>query len=301
MERRLDLPARFFKVILPSTTIQHKLRLPNTFVEAYKHELSNVVELTDRIGGIWLVRLEEEEEILWLDRGWDKFFQDQSIEHGYFVLFKYRGNSSFKVHIFDMTATEVHHPLCNSRNFGQTSYRPRNSLPEREEQSDDDSVTIPDSVPTELLARPLRSVAPNGHVVRSRRDEKRSCRGRKRNLGKKAIHNTGTNLLTYPSFTVKMKPNLTPRWVLYVPAQFARDHLPNFPGHIELHDSDGKRWPVSVNMRHGLVRYLCWATFAKAKKIKVGDVCVFELIHVNKPVALKVSKLCKTSRVLRQI
>lgn len=113
--------------------------------------------------------------------------------------------------------------------------------------------------------------------------------------------------ITYPSFTVKMKPNLTPLvfhflgFLKYVPAQFARDHLPNFPGHIELHDSDGKRWPVSVNMRHGLVRYLCWATFAKAKKIKVGDVCVFELIHVNKPVALKVSKLCKTSRVLRQI
>ncbi|CAI9769104.1 unnamed protein product [Fraxinus pennsylvanica] len=301
MAGRPDLPTRFFKVILPSTTIQHKLRLPNTFVEAYKHELSNVVKLTDHVGGFWHVRLVEEEEILWLDRGWDKFFQDHSIEHGYFILFKYKGNSSFKVHIFDMTATELHYPFYNSRNFKETNSHPRNSIPQREEQSDDDSVAILDSLPTELVASPLRSVAPNGRVVQSRRDEKRSHRGRKRDLGKKAVHNAGTILLTYPSFTVKMKSNLTPQWILYVPAQFAKENLPNFSGNIELHDSDGKKWPVNVSIRLGLVRYLSWAAFAKAKKIKVGDVCVFELIHSNEPAVLKVSKLCKTSGVLKQI
>lgn len=88
----------------------------------------------------------------------------------------------------------------------------------------------------------------------------------------------------------------------YVPAPFAKDYLPKSPKYIELQDSDGKKWKVRVNLRpnYHTVRALStgWANFAKAKKIEVGDTCVFEIIPGNKP-ALKVSIYHNTGRVPR--
>ncbi|CAA2940957.1 B3 domain-containing transcription factor VRN1-like [Olea europaea subsp. europaea] len=291
MADRSDLPTRFFKVILPTIADQQKL-LPDKYVKEFGHRLSDVVRLTDRIGGIWHVRLEKEEEIIWLHHGWEKFYEDHSIKYGYFVLFKYRGNSNFKIHVFDMTATEVHYPAHNSRNFEVTNYHPENSIPERKEESDDDSLVILDSLPPKLVGCSLRSPTPCRSALVARHDKR----------GKKAVNAAGISTLTYPSFTVEMKANLKPQWVVYVPAQFAKDYLPKSPKYIELQDSDGKKWKVRVNLRpnYHTVRALStgWANFAKAKKIEVGDTCVFEIIPGNKP-ALKVSIYHNTGRVPR--
>ncbi|KAL2468395.1 B3 domain-containing transcription factor VRN1 [Forsythia ovata] len=303
MAYRSDLPTRFFQVILPTITAQQKLKLPDKYVEEFGHGLSDVVRLTDSIGGVWCVRLEKEEETIWFHHGWKKFYEDHSIKHGYFVVFKYRGNSSFKVHIFDLTATEVHSPTYNSRNFEETNYFPGYSIPERQEENEDNSLTILDSLPPKMVACSLKSPTPLRSVFLPTQDKNQSSCGNKRDLGKKVVHAAGTSSKkvvhaagtstpTNPSFTVEMKANLTPQWVIYVPAQFAKDNLPKAPKHIELHDSDGKKWRVHVNLRPGChtVRTLStgWAAFAMAKEIKVGDTCAFELIPGNKP-ALKVS------------
>ncbi|CAA2982974.1 B3 domain-containing transcription factor VRN1-like [Olea europaea subsp. europaea] len=83
----------------------------------------------------------------------------------------------------------------------------------------------------------------------------------------------------------------------YVRASFATKYLLRYPELIELYDLDGKIWLVRVNTREvyteeadrGMVLVLStgWAAFAKAKKIEVGDTCVFEL-KANEP-ALKIS------------
>ncbi|KAL2490730.1 Uncharacterized protein Adt_26358 [Abeliophyllum distichum] len=149
--------------------------IPRKFVGKYGPELSNVVRLTDSIGGVWCVRLEKVEKTLWFHDGWEKFVQDHSISYGYFLVFKYRGNSNFNVRIFDLTASEVHYPLNSSHKFEGTN--PQNSISETEEfsddlghpvvstemeeHSDDDSVKILASFPGKPMACPPRYGAPN--------------------------------------------------------------------------------------------------------------------------------------------
>ncbi|KAL2457731.1 B3 domain-containing transcription factor VRN1-like [Forsythia ovata] len=176
MDDRKDLPERFFKMI------------PRKFVGKYGPELSNVVRLTDSIGGVWCVRLEKVEKTLWLHDGWEKFVQDHSVSYGYFLVFKYRGNSNFNVRIFDLTASEVHYPLNSSRKFEGTNTP--NSISETEEysndlghpvvstemedHSDDDSVKILVSFPGKPMAYPSRYGAPNecmGKATSSRRHD----------------------------------------------------------------------------------------------------------------------------------
>ncbi|XP_022897100.1 B3 domain-containing transcription factor VRN1-like isoform X2 [Olea europaea var. sylvestris] len=142
MEERPDLPARFFKVILPSVDSQRKLRIPDKFVGKYGHELSDVVRLVDPISAVSYVRLEKTEKTLWLCDGWEKFVDDHFISYGYFLLFKYRGNSTFNVNILDLTATEVDYSLNNSRNFERTNHCTRISISEKEENSNDESVEV---------------------------------------------------------------------------------------------------------------------------------------------------------------
>ncbi|KAL2464861.1 B3 domain-containing transcription factor VRN1 [Abeliophyllum distichum] len=129
MEDISCLATKFYKVILPSTTNQQRLRIPNKFGEEHENELSSIVKLTDTTNGTWCVRLEKVEKTLWLHDGWEKFVEDHSISYGYFLLFIYRGNSCFNVLIFDSTATEVDY-LSNNRKFKMA------------ENSDDDSVKI---------------------------------------------------------------------------------------------------------------------------------------------------------------
>ncbi|KAL2490728.1 B3 domain-containing transcription factor VRN1 [Abeliophyllum distichum] len=383
MEDRPDLPTRFYKVVLPSTTFQHKLRIPDKFVVKYGHELSDIVQVIDSTGGVWYVRLEKAEKTLWLHDGWEKFVEDHSISYGYFLLFKYKGNSSFKVHIFDVTARDVDYP-SNSRDFeGGSNQSTRNSISNFDEHSDDGSVKILAYFPGKPVAcsprRPVpnetmhdlsfstefgcgvkrgksdaagrsrsqrcyptrskckiedgvceikmenlnRSLSSEPVLNKSRKFEESKnqnfqktipCTGGNQklssnenqssvdvesHLGKKAVHTSGIFLPKNPSFTVMLKPyNLYPSFTVNVPAAFAREYLPGVPGHIELHDCDGKKWLVRGSTRRGTVHNLAggWGTFVKEKNLRVGDSCVFEAIHMNKSM-LKVSTFCNTGTV----
>ncbi|CAA2935375.1 B3 domain-containing transcription factor VRN1-like [Olea europaea subsp. europaea] len=144
----MDLEAtRFFKVIFPSITSLHKLKIPNKFVKIYGHQLSNVVRLNGSIGALWCVRLEKVEESLWFNDGWEKFLEDHSVRFGYFLLFKYTGNSNFNEHVFDLTATEVYYPPNGKRKFEGTNTQ-KNSI-------SDDSVRSLDPFTGKPLIPPI--------------------------------------------------------------------------------------------------------------------------------------------------
>jgi len=56
------------------------------------------------------VRLEKANNNIWVRGGWWDFVEHHSINYGYFLVFKYKGNSRFHVLVFDMTATEIKYP-----------------------------------------------------------------------------------------------------------------------------------------------------------------------------------------------
>ncbi|GAB2285206.1 hypothetical protein Dimus_019657 [Dionaea muscipula] len=114
-----DRKPHFFKIIV-SADQQNQLRIPPEFVRNHGRDLSNWARLTVPHTGIVLeVELVKSGDQLWLRRGWDKFMKGFSIGYGYFLVFRYEGNSRFHVIIFDLSATEVEYPLMAAGNWDQ--------------------------------------------------------------------------------------------------------------------------------------------------------------------------------------
>jgi len=85
-------------------------RIPEKFVREFGDELSDVATLTVPNDHIWQVRLEKANKEIWFQDGWQDFMESHSIHYGYFLVFRYEGNSKFHVLVFDNTATEIHYP-----------------------------------------------------------------------------------------------------------------------------------------------------------------------------------------------
>lgn len=68
-----------------------------------------------------------------------------------------------------------------------------------------------------------------------------------------------------------------------IPYQFSMAHLPNCKIKIILHNLKGEHWTVNSvpTTRVHTSHTLCggWMAFVRGNNIKVGDICIFELIH----------------------
>lgn len=73
-------------------------------------QLPEVVTLETPVGFKRSIKLNRASEEIWLDEGWSEFAEAHSISEGHFLLFEYKGNSSFRVMIFDVSACEIEYP-----------------------------------------------------------------------------------------------------------------------------------------------------------------------------------------------
>ncbi|XP_028777082.1 B3 domain-containing transcription factor VRN1-like [Neltuma alba] len=105
-------PAHFFKIILPTTILDKRLRVPKTFVNHHGEDFSPVITLRDPNAREWKIGLEKSEEDgdVWFSEGWDKFLEYYSITNEHFLVFRYEGDSRFHVLIFDMSGSEIQYP-----------------------------------------------------------------------------------------------------------------------------------------------------------------------------------------------
>ncbi|KAK1559236.1 hypothetical protein Q3G72_012256 [Acer saccharum] len=76
---------------------------------------------------------------IWFRDGWHDFVKYNSISAGYFLLFKYGGNSNFNVLIFDLTACEIEYPY-----YGKEPENDRHNLSRKDESENEDSIEIID-------------------------------------------------------------------------------------------------------------------------------------------------------------
>jgi hypothetical protein len=80
-------------------------------VREFGDELSGVATvLTAPYDHIWQVGLEKANKEIWFHDGWQDFMEHHCIHYGYFLVFRYEGNSKFHVLVFDNTATEIEYP-----------------------------------------------------------------------------------------------------------------------------------------------------------------------------------------------
>ncbi|KAL0743536.1 hypothetical protein Bca4012_085049 [Brassica carinata] len=102
---------KFFKVVLPSTMKRNMLMIPPRFVKLQGSTLSEFVTLETPVGFRRPIKLKRIGEEIWLQGGWSEFAEAHSISEGHFLFFDYKGNSTFSVMIFNVSACEIDYPL----------------------------------------------------------------------------------------------------------------------------------------------------------------------------------------------
>ncbi|KAI9182702.1 hypothetical protein LWI28_028032 [Acer negundo] len=125
---------RYGKTKLQKTRSQ--MRISKKFVRIFGNELSTVT-LTVPNGQVWKVGLIRDGRTIWFRDGWHDFVQYNSISAGYFLVFKYGGNSNFNVLIFDLTACEIEYPY-----YGNELENDRHNLSRQDESENEDSIAI---------------------------------------------------------------------------------------------------------------------------------------------------------------
>ncbi|XP_075670925.1 B3 domain-containing protein REM10-like [Castanea sativa] len=95
----------FFKVLIGDFSEQ--LCIPPAFVKNFNVRLLSKCSLRSSTGKVYVVRVEERENNdLFFWGGWHDFVKDNSLDIGDFLVFKYDGNSMFKVKIYGRNACE---------------------------------------------------------------------------------------------------------------------------------------------------------------------------------------------------
>lgn len=89
----------FFRVLIDEYAT--KLRIPSLFVSRFSCLTPKTVTLVCSSKRSWKVDIEEgDHKELYFKRGWNTFVEDNALETGEFVVFKFDGNSTFKANIF---------------------------------------------------------------------------------------------------------------------------------------------------------------------------------------------------------
>ncbi|GLT37273.1 hypothetical protein SLA2020_116030 [Shorea laevis] len=302
----------FFKVILDDTGRCEKLRIPKKFAKRYGSDISSPVFLKVPSGAVWEVELKMCDDDTWLCNGWPEFAKHYSLGYGSFLVFRYEGNCHFHVIIFDKTALEIAYPCIRTH---VKVPNPTNGGFQDLMMEDDISVEILDDVPPSKKTR-VRSASPSSQPRRMTRstsnlrsldikssrvkceiqepefDAKRSgkhpqqrevCRRKPKLEHKerdKALLEASSFNSKHPFFAVVMYPSyIYDR--LRVPYFFIGEHVKQNVKDVKLQIGD-RLWPVKL--------YRCpkyrqtkltsgWGTFVTENSVKVGEVCMFELIN----------------------
>ncbi|KAJ8486187.1 hypothetical protein OPV22_018672 [Ensete ventricosum] len=113
---------RFFKVLIAD--FSRELSIPRKFVLQFR-DLSEDAKLKGPSGNLWSVRLKRSGDDVIFTGGWSKFAEDHRSELGDFLVFRYIGDSCFKVDLEWIIDTCASYHATPRREFFAT-YRSEN-------------------------------------------------------------------------------------------------------------------------------------------------------------------------------
>lgn len=85
--------------------------IPKNIVRILGKNLSDSIMLNAPSGSVWSIDIERCKGKVWLQNGWPEFAEFYLICVGYLLVFEYKGDSSFRVLIFDSSSSEIDYPL----------------------------------------------------------------------------------------------------------------------------------------------------------------------------------------------
>ncbi|XP_045786509.1 B3 domain-containing transcription factor VRN1-like [Trifolium pratense] len=248
-------PKHFMKAILPSPIHAKQIRIPDEFITRFGNELKNVATIAVPDGCVWEMELKKCDEHVFFCNRWQEFVEYYSIGYGFYLSFKYEGNSNFSVIIFDATSVEICYPF---------------KTPSTNEE------------PNTKYHNPRK---------RSKVETSESCREKAKSLSKDASKRAKDAANVFnpnnPYFCSKVAKGRC----VHVPSDFAFKYLKlNVP--IKLQNSHGEQQEVFCivpDSRSSSMRISKgFSKFQRNNNLSNGDYCGFELIK-KKPVVLKVT------------
>ncbi|KAF3972555.1 hypothetical protein CMV_003954 [Castanea mollissima] len=282
-----------------------KYRVPRKFISKYGGGLSNAAYLKLPHGAEWKVELTDGDGEGWFQNGWHEFANYHSLKQGHLLVLRYEGHSPFYVLIFDASATEIDY-----------SFDDKLHVPKMEDiESDDNSVEILDGLrPSQKTRKKSAEVTKaTGTILEKSKmnaglPSKEECSGTTRclkleviekmqplsaSVKDRALYRARVFESRNPFFTVVMQPSYFQDGRLNISCNFANKYLRKTNNDIILWVSDEGNWSIRVRFREsrtGTRAEFCrgWKAFTEDNNLKVGDVCVFELIN-SIEVAFKVA------------
>lgn len=122
------------------TWLRYMQRIPENFFRKFKDDLAVVATLTVPNGNISRVGLRRADNKIWFYDGWKEFMERYSIRVGYFLVFRYEGNSAFNVYIFNLPSSEINYQPNALSNFEVPNHSKQYHI--FAEMEDDDSEIV---------------------------------------------------------------------------------------------------------------------------------------------------------------
>ncbi|CAL5324728.1 hypothetical protein CsSME_00003831 [Camellia sinensis var. sinensis] len=286
----------FFKVYLPDQSSQ-SLRVPPAFVKQLNGPIPNNAILKDLGGKFWHVEIEEAENGIYFKNGWQRFVNDNSLEFGNFLVFRYKGHSLFHVKIFRENGCMKEEALT----FEKTAV----SVEIEEESEEEDTC----SEPIHNCKRKYSKIGRKRSENYEGKSERLECEARSEGITKgtlrlkvpraiqgddRALETASKFVSEFPFFKVVMAPAYINGGLMNIPATFLKSYMEEDRQSVTLLVSDkpDKSWPVKLIRFKETTCKLSqgWLKFCRENTLKTRDVCVFELVERNDFV-LKVSIL----------
>ncbi|XP_057965090.1 B3 domain-containing transcription factor VRN1 isoform X2 [Malania oleifera] len=95
----------FFKVYIPAHSSE-RLHIPEGFIANLNGVLPNKTILRDHLGRLWHVEVAIIENVIYFQKGWQRFVKDNTLELGDFLLFRYNGDYIFDFKILGKNGCE---------------------------------------------------------------------------------------------------------------------------------------------------------------------------------------------------
>ncbi|KAI6695292.1 hypothetical protein NL676_023002 [Syzygium grande] len=304
----------FFKIVLSDALQNGRLGIPKKFVRKYGSNLSNLVFLQVASGDVWEVELLRGNDGSFLRRGWPEFVKHFAIKQGHFLVFRYEGGSTFRVVIFDKSASEIVYPVISE-----------NDDP-RMEEDEGDTLAQVFKDHSHQSRRNQRRELPSSTLLSSSSKKKKKTNER---LNKQAVGGGGSYSVSDVSAGLKsgywrryhpfrgseqsealeratsfLSPNpfflafMQPSFIhhsLSAPARFFMKYIPNLRsgGDINLYMSNERFWSVRYKFgiysgRPQIKVNRGWKHFVQDNNLKLGDVCVFEMTRKVDQVSFRV-------------
>ncbi|MED6128683.1 hypothetical protein PIB30_100344, partial [Stylosanthes scabra] len=292
------IPVHFSAIILNKTHL-HTLKISSKFTRRYGGGFSNPMFLKPPDGSIWKVYWTRKnhggDEVYWFRKGWNKFTEKYSLDHGNLLVFTYHGTFQLDVHIFDKSASEILYPLCKANNTTTTgSDEKKIKLELIHDDDDDESIQVlKENPPPQKPNKHKRSMlvlAPQPCKKRMGDEKKVVIRERRSGASlnwpkEERAQEVAMNFVSHnPFFTLFITHVHLAEYKVVVPS--LKGYVDEEEKNVELKIGE-KSWEVKLRAcdKNSNSKSRCfsagWSMFAYESKLLPGDVCVFELINMH--------------------